>query len=81
MFFYVQDMDGLKDMKEIKHIKVEKDMKVSELVDGMAGMGFGASKIAEASAVLKKMFAARKSEEEGCKVFLGIANTRTRYKL
>jgi len=55
-------------MDKIKPIKIEKDMKVSELVDGMSGMGFGAGKIAEASRIMEKMF-----EDKECKVFLGVA--------
>ncbi len=59
---------NMKDFKEIKGIKIRKDMKVSELVDGMKDMGFGARKIAEASQIMKKMF-----EDKECKVFLGVA--------
>ena len=55
-------------MEEVKPVRIEKDMKVSELVGGMAGMGFGAGKICEASRIMKKMF----SDKE-CKIFLGIA--------
>ena len=59
---------NMKDFKEIKGIKIRKDMKVSELVDGMEDMGFGARKIAEASRIMKKMF-----EDKECRVFLGVA--------
>ncbi len=55
-------------MKPIKHIKIEKSMNVSKLVEGMSEMGFGASKIAKARDILKKMF-----EDNECKVFLGVA--------
>lgn len=55
-------------MKEIKHIKVEEDMKVSDLVESMKDTGFGAKKISEASFIMKNMF-----EDEKCKVFLGVA--------
>ncbi len=55
-------------MKEIKHLQIEKDMKVSELVEDMGRAGFGARKISEASSILKKMF-----KDEECKVFLGVA--------
>lgn len=55
-------------MKEINPIKIKKNMKVSELVEEMEGVGFGAGKIAEASRIMKKMFSDR-----NCKVFLGIA--------
>lgn len=55
-------------MKEIKHLKIEKDMKLKDLVSGMEDMGFGAKKIAQASLIMKSMF-----EDEECKVFLGVA--------
>ncbi|RLG16433.1 deoxyhypusine synthase [Candidatus Pacearchaeota archaeon] len=55
-------------MREIKPIKIEKDMKVSELVDGMGSMGFGAGKISKASSIMKRMF-----QDEDCKVFFGLA--------
>ncbi len=55
-------------MEPIKHIKIKKDMKVSELVGDMPGMGFGASKIAKASNILAKMF-----KDKECKVFFGVA--------
>lgn len=55
-------------MKEIKHIKVEKDMKVLDLVESMGNMGFGAKKISKASLIMKSMF-----EDKDCKVFLGVA--------
>ena len=55
-------------MEEIRHLKIKKDMKVSELVEGMSGAGFQAGKIAEASRIMKKMF-----DDKNCKVFLGVA--------
>lgn len=55
-------------MKEIKHIKVEKDMKVLDLVESMGKIGFGAKKISKASLIMKSMF-----EDKDCKVFLGVA--------
>ena len=55
-------------MKEIKPIKVKKDMKVSELVSEMSEAGFGAGKIADASEIMKEMF-----RDKDCKVFLGVA--------
>ncbi len=55
-------------MKEIKHIKVEKDMKVLDLVESMGNMGFGAKKISKASLIMKDMF-----EDKDCRVFLGVA--------
>ena len=55
-------------MKEIKHLKIEKDMKIFDLINKMGEAGFGARKISEASSIMKKMF-----EDEECKVFLGVA--------
>ncbi len=55
-------------MKEIKHIHILKNMKVSDLVSGMGEMGFGAKKISEASLIMKKMF-----NEKDCNVFFGVA--------
>jgi len=55
-------------MEEIKHLKIEKDMKVSDLTEKMGDMGFGARKISEASSIMKKMFG-----DEECMVFLGVA--------
>ncbi|MDO8516878.1 MAG: deoxyhypusine synthase [Nanoarchaeota archaeon] len=55
-------------MKPVKHIKIKKDMKVSELVENMGEMAFGARQISDASRVMGKMF----SDKE-CKVFLGVA--------
>ena len=39
-------------MKEIKSIKIERGMKVSELVENMGNAGFGAGKIARASRII-----------------------------
>ncbi|MEK6832992.1 MAG: deoxyhypusine synthase [Nanoarchaeota archaeon] len=55
-------------MKEIKPIRIKKDMKVSELVQEMNEAGFGAGKIAIASEIMKEMF-----DDKECKVFLGVA--------
>jgi deoxyhypusine synthase len=55
-------------MNPIDHFKVESGMKVSELVEKMGNMGFGAKKISEASEIMGKMF-----EDRECKVFLGVA--------
>jgi deoxyhypusine synthase len=55
-------------MKEVKSLKIKKGMKVSELVDGMGDMGFGAGKIAKAREIMNKMF-----EDKECKVFFGVA--------
>ena len=55
-------------MKPVKPIKIEKDMKVNELVESMSGAGFGAGKISLAGEIMAKMF-----DDEECKVFLGVA--------
>ncbi|MBU0466522.1 MAG: deoxyhypusine synthase family protein [Nanoarchaeota archaeon] len=55
-------------MEKVKPIKLEKDMKVSELVGQMKDAGFGARKIGRAAEIVKKMFA-----DEECKVFFGLA--------
>ncbi len=55
-------------MREIKHLKVNKDMKVFELVKSMESVGHGARKIALASKIVKEMF-----NDEKCKVFFGVA--------
>jgi len=55
-------------MDPIKPIKITNDMKVSELVDGMHGMGFGAKKISQAAKIMNKMF-----DDSECRVFLGVA--------
>jgi len=55
-------------MKEIKPIKVRKNMKVLELVEGMKNAGFGAGNIGKASEVLREMI-----EDTECRVFFGVA--------
>ncbi|MAH03762.1 deoxyhypusine synthase [Candidatus Pacearchaeota archaeon] len=55
-------------MREIKQIKIKNDMKVSELVENMKYIGFGARKIGEASEILKEMI-----NDRDCKTFLGVA--------
>lgn len=55
-------------MKKVRALKIKSSMKISELVKGMGGMGFGAGAINEASEIMDKMFSDKK-----CKVFLGIA--------
>ncbi len=55
-------------MEPVKHIKVRKDMKVSELVAEMKEIGFGAGKIGKASEIMKKM-----TEDKKCTIFLGLA--------
>ena len=61
----------MKELKEIKHIRVKKGMKVSELVGQMQNTGFGAAKIGEASGIMRKMFSDK--ENGNCKIFLGVA--------
>ncbi|MGY4884596.1 MAG: deoxyhypusine synthase family protein [Nanobdellota archaeon] len=55
-------------MKEVRPIKIKKNMKVSELVHEMEGAGFGAGNIALASEIMKEMF-----KDKECKVFFGVA--------
>ena len=55
-------------LKPVKHLKIKEDMKVSELVKGMKGIGFGARKIGEASEIFKEM-----TQDDDCKVFFGLA--------
>jgi len=55
-------------MEKVKPIKLEKDMKVSELVSQMKNAGFGARKIGRAREVACEMFS-----DSDCKVFLGLA--------
>jgi len=55
-------------MEPVKHIKIKKDMKINELVEGMKNCGFGARKLGKAVEVIEKMF----SDSE-CKVLMGIA--------
>lgn len=55
-------------MKKIKGMKLEKGMKVSDLVEKMGGVGFGARNVSKAAEILKKM----KSDGD-CKIFFGQA--------
>ena len=55
-------------MKPIKHIKIKKDEKVSELVKDMGNIGFQAKKISQASEIWREM-----KEDKDCKIFLGLA--------
>lgn len=55
-------------MKSVKHLIVQKGMKVSELVKGMQGVSFGAGDIAKASLIMDEMF-----NDKNCRVFLGVA--------
>ena len=58
----------LKNLEPIKHIKVEKGMKVSEIVEAMADIGFQARKLGEAGEIFVEMV-----KDEDCKVFFGMA--------
>ena len=55
-------------MKPIKHIKLEKGMKVDELVDAFSEAGFGARDVAKAREIWKKM-----QDDKECKIFFGLA--------
>ncbi|MFH1802336.1 MAG: deoxyhypusine synthase [archaeon] len=55
-------------MEKVKPLKIEKDMKVSSLVERMKDAGFGARKIGRASEIVEKMFG-----DKECKVFFGMA--------
>jgi len=55
-------------MEPIRHIKTEKNMKVSELIRNMENAGFGAGKVGKAGKIMRKMF-----DDKKCTVFLGIA--------
>jgi len=55
-------------MEKVKAIKLDKEMKVSELVERMKDAGFGARKIGRASEIVEKMF-----DDKECKVFFGLA--------
>lgn len=56
-------------MKPVSHISIQKGMKVSDLVNQMAGSGvMGAGRVAKASKILSEML----SDKE-CSVFLGLA--------
>ena len=57
------------ELNKVKHIKIEKEMKVFELVAEMQKSGvMGAGKIGKASEVILDMF-----NDKECKVFLGVA--------
>lgn len=55
-------------LKPIKHIKIIKRMKVSELVAGMKEIGFNANALGEASEILDEAI-----RDKECKIFLGMA--------
>jgi len=55
-------------MEKVKPIKLDKDMKVSDLVGQMKGVGFGARKIGRAREIVGEMFG-----DGECRVFLGLA--------
>ena len=60
-FFYIK-------MEPIKHIKIRKNEKVSELVEDMKDLGFQARKIGEASEIFLEMI-----KDKECKIFFGLA--------
>ena len=55
-------------LEPVKHIKIEKGIKVSELVSKMKEMGFGAEKIARAGEIFSEMI-----KDKDCKIFFGLA--------
>lgn len=55
-------------MKPVKHIKLKKAMKVSDLVSQMNKIGFGAGKIGWAADIMTQMI-----KDKDCKVFFGLA--------
>jgi deoxyhypusine synthase len=55
-------------MSKVKHIKIDKNIKVSELVEKMKEAGFGSRKIGIASEIMKKIF-----YKEKCDIFFGVA--------
>lgn len=55
-------------LKPIKHIKIKKGMKVSELVGKMKDIGFNAKAIGEAADILHAAI-----DNKECKVFMGLA--------
>lgn len=57
-------------MKPIKHIKIRKDEKISELVEDFKEIGFQARKIGEAGEIFLEIIKKRK---QGCKIFFGMA--------
>ena len=54
-------------MKEIKHIKIEKNIKASELVSRMKECGFNARKVSISAEIIKE------AKKDKCKIFLGMA--------
>lgn len=56
------------EFKEIKHIKIVNGIKVSELVNRMKNVGFGAKNLAEASNILETAI-----RDKECKLFFGMA--------
>ncbi|UCD21225.1 MAG: deoxyhypusine synthase [archaeon] len=55
-------------MNPIKPIKIEKDMKVSDLVSNLKNCGFNAKRLGEATDILKKVI-----QDEECKLFVSFA--------
>ena len=57
------------DLNKVEHIKISKDMKISDLVKSMQKSGvMGAGKIGKASEICFDMF-----KDQDCKIFLGVA--------
>ncbi|MEM4267813.1 MAG: deoxyhypusine synthase [Candidatus Woesearchaeota archaeon] len=56
-------------MKKVVQFKIDKGMKVSELIDRFLSSGvMGAGRVAKAASIMKKMFS-----DKNCTVFLGVA--------
>ncbi len=60
--------EKLKNQDKVRPLEIDKEMKVSSLVERMKDTGFQARKLGEASEIMKEMFLDKK-----CKVFLGMA--------
>lgn len=54
--------------KPIEHVKIKKDMKVSELVDSFSGCAFGAGRLFEAVEIYREMI-----NDKECTKFFGLA--------
>lgn len=55
-------------MDKVHHIIPEKEMKVSQLVERMKDVGFGARNLGKASQIFKEML-----QDKDCRIFLGVA--------
>lgn len=58
----------IKNLKPIKALEIEPNLKVSELTNRFQDIGFGAGKIHQATNILKQM-----KQNQECKVFFGLA--------